>query len=163
MRIGAQNQSGATLVELVTAAFLILTSFVAVFEINAVCLRYISAGKESTAAISVANDRAESLRNLAFYDLTNAAVVSGLLASPANSSPFASRATEVVKISAYPTANGVTRCTRNSDGTVTVNSVAADLGRTLVKLETSCSWTSTHGSRARSEEVVTIISSGTKK
>jgi hypothetical protein len=69
----------------------------------------------------------------------------------------------VVTIKAYPTANGVSQFTRTPDGTVTINSVATDLGSTLVQVDVSTSWTMSLGQRARSEQTSTIISNGTKK
>ena len=64
-------QSGTTLVETVVAATLIAVFFATIFELNAVCLRYIDASKESIAALQGVQDRVEALRNLAFTDLTN--------------------------------------------------------------------------------------------
>jgi len=163
MRTGSTNRSGATLVEVVVAAVLIVAFFAAIFEVNAVCLRYVTAGKEAVAAIAAVYDRAEGLRNLSFIDLTNTATVSARLAAPANSSAYCTRASEEVKISAYPTANGVTRLTRTSDGRVDVRSTATSLGNSLVRLEVISNWAATFGGRTRTERVTTIISNGTKK
>src|SRR3954471_7673753 len=169
MRIRPKTESGIALVELMTAALLIATFFAGIFEINAVCLRYIGAAKESIAAVAAVNDRAETLRNLAFVDLTNTTAVSNLLAAPPNASAFASRSTttEVVKLSAFPTPNGTTQFTRTptsaTAGTVTTNSVATDLGSTLVRLDVTSTWKAVFGQRTRTETVTTIISNGTKK
>jgi Tfp pilus assembly protein PilV len=163
MRIRQKSESGASLVELMVAAFLIVAFFASIFELNAVCLRYVSAGKESLAALADVNDRAETLRNLSFTDLINPTVVSGILSAPANGSDFSARAAEVVKISGYPTPNGTTQFTRSPNGQVTVNSVATSLGASLVQIEVSCSWQAVFGQRQRSEKVTTIISNGTKK
>ena len=133
-----------------------------VFELNAVCLRYIDASKESIAALQSVHDRCEVLRNLAFTDLTTTGTVQSLLATAANGSDFCKKATEVVTISAYPTANGVTQFTRTPDGTVTNNSTATGLGSTLVQVDVTTSWNML-GGRARSETTSTIISNGTKK
>ena len=151
------------MVELMIAALLIVAFFAAIFEVNAVCLRYVSAGKESLAAIADVNDRLETLRNLSFPDLATSSVVSALLANPANSSTFSSRVGEVVKISAYPTPNGVSQFTRTANGQVTVDSVATSLGSSLLRIDVSCSWSSVFGGRQRSEQVTTIVSNGTKK
>ena len=43
--------------------------FAAIFEVNAICLRYIDASKEAVAAVHGVQDRMEGLRNLAFTDL----------------------------------------------------------------------------------------------
>ena len=147
----------------VMVAVLLLGIFCAsVFELNAVCLRYIDASKESMSALQSVHDRCEVLRNLAFTDLTTKSYVQNLLATSANGSDFCKKATEVIKITAYPTANGVTQFTRNPDGTVTNNSTATDLGSTLVQVDVTTSWNML-GGRARSEQTSTIISNGTKK
>jgi len=147
----------------VLVAVLLLGIFCAsVFELNAVCLRYIDASKESIAALQSVHDRSEVLRNLSFSDLTTQSTVHSLLANPANGSDFCKKATEVIKISAYPTANGVTQFTRTPDGTVSNNSTATDLGTSLVQVDVSTSWNML-GGRARSEQTSTIISNGTKK
>ena len=147
----------------VMVAILLLGLFCgSVFELNAVCLRYIDSSKESVAALQSVHDRAEVLRNLSFSDLTTTATVQSLLASAANSSDFCKKATETVTIEAYPTANGVTQFTRTPDGTVTLNSTATGLGTTLVQVDVSTSWNML-GGRARSEQTSTIISNGTKK
>jgi hypothetical protein len=68
-----------------------------------------------------------------------------------------------VKISAYPTASGVTQFTRTPDGTVTTNSVATDLGKELVKVEVQVAWSMTLGGKSRTEQTTNILSNGTKK
>jgi hypothetical protein len=151
-----------TLSEVLIAVTLLAIFCASIFELNAVCLRYIDASKESVAAQQSVHDRCELLRNLAFIDLTTNSYVQSLLATPANSSDFCKKATEVVKISAYPTANGVTQFTRTPDGVVNNDSTATDLGTTLVQVDVSTSWNML-GGRARSETTSTIISNGTKK
>ncbi len=164
MKLGAPyQQSGSTMPEIMVAALLLAVFFASIFELNAVCLRYIDASKESVAALQQVQDRSETLRNLAFNDLTNLSYVRGLLSFPANASDFVKKSTEVVKIRAYPTANGITQLTRLPNGTVTTNSTATNLGTTLVQVDVATSWTMTLGRRARSEQVTSIISNGTKK
>ena len=162
-RLERAKERGATLVEILCAALLLAVFFASIFELNAVCLRYIDASKESVAALEEVHDRCEALRNLAFSDLTNTSYLQTLLAAPANSSDFCKKATEVVAISAYPTANGVTAFTRSPSGTVTRNSTAGDLGSALVKVDVAASWNLTLNGRLRSEQTSTIISNGTKK
>src|SRR5439155_4373207 len=82
-------QSGTTLAEAVVATAIIGVFFGTIFELNAVCLRYIDGSKESVAALQGVQDRVEALRNLAFTDLTNATFVQTLMATPANGSDFA--------------------------------------------------------------------------
>lgn len=157
-------QSGLSLIEVMIAVLLLAVFFASIFELNAVCLRYIDASKESAAALQIVHDRVEVLRNVAFGDLTDTDYVEDLLSNPANESEFAkSRATEVVTLSAYPAANGVTQLTRGSNGAVTVNSTAAELGATLVRVTVTSSWKTTFGGRTRSEQTTTIVSNGTKK
>lgn len=151
-----------TFPEVMVAVLLLAVFCGSVFELNAVCLRYIDSSKESVAALQSVHDRTEVLRNLWFGDLTTTSTVQALLSAPANSSDFCKKATETVKIAAYPTANGTTQFTRTPDGTVTLDSTATDLGTTLVQVDVSTSWNML-GGRARSEQTSTIISNGTKK
>ena len=157
------HTSGTTLVEILVAAVLLASFFASLFEANALCLRFIAASKQSVGAIEVVQARAEVFRNLRFADLTTTSYVQNLLATAANTSDFAKSATEVVKISAYPTANGVTQMTRATNGTVSLDSTATSLGSTLVKVDISQSWTGVLGGRQRTEQTSLIISNGTKK
>jgi Tfp pilus assembly protein PilV len=162
MKRADQPTAAMTFPEILVAVLLLAIFCGSVFELNAVCLRYIDASKESIAALQSVHDRCEVLRNLSFTDLITTATVQSTLSSPANSSDFCTKATEVVKFSAYPTASGVTQFTRTPDGTVTLNSTATSLGTTLVQVDVSTSWNML-GGRARSEQTSTIISNGTKK
>jgi hypothetical protein len=154
---------GTTLSETMVGLVLLVTFFASVFELNAVCLRYIDATKETVAALQHVQDRAEMLRNLAFTDLVNATAVQNVMAAAPNAAPFSQKATETVTISAFPTANGVTQFTRTPSGTVTTDSVAADLGKELVKVDVKVVWTMTLGGRLRSEQTTNILSNGSKK
>jgi Tfp pilus assembly protein PilV len=163
MRLEPNRTAAAMTLPEVMVAVLLLGLFCgSVFELNAICLRYIDTSKESVAALQSVHDRAEVLRNLSFSDLTTTATVQSLLAAAANSSDFCKKATETVSIAAYPTPNGTTQFTRTPDGTVTLNSTATGLGTTLVQVDVSTSWNML-GGRARSEQTSTIISNGTKK
>jgi hypothetical protein len=163
MTLSTSKTRGATLIETLVGLFLLATFFASIFELNAVCLRYIDATKESVAALQGVQDRAEMLRNLSFTDLVNTTAVQTLMATPPNAATFAQKATETVKLSAFPTPNGVTQFTRNPDGTVTTNSIATDLGKELVKVDVQVTWTMTLGGRPRSEQMTNILSNGTKK
>ena len=163
MRLQAKRTTaGMTFPEVMVAVLLLGVFCASVFELNAVCLRYIDASKESIAALQSIHDRCEVLRNLSFSDITTTGTVQSLLAAPANGSDFCKKATEVVKISAYPSPNGVTQFTRTAAGTVTTDSTATSLGSSLVQVDVSTSWNML-GGRARSEQTSTIISNGTKK
>ena len=158
-----QREAAITLPEALIALLLLGLFLPSVFAINGVCLRLVNATKESTAALQSVHDRCETLRNLAFTDLINVSYLQNLTATPANASDFCKKATEMVTISAYPVTHGVTQFTRLPNGTVTNNSIATDLGNTLVQVTVSTSWNATFGGGARSEETTTIISNGTKK
>lgn len=160
---GRRRAMAMTLPEVLIALLLLGLFLPSVFAVNGICLRLVSATKESTAALQSVHDRCETLRNLAFSDLTSASTVQNLMVTPPNASDFCKNATEVVTMSAYPVASGITQFTRSRNGIVTTNSVAADLGSTLVQVTISTSWSATFGGRARSEETTTIISNGTKK
>jgi Tfp pilus assembly protein PilV len=164
MKINQQQQeAGLTLIEVLISVVLLAAFFASVFEVNAVCLRYIDATKESVAALQSVHDRVEALRNLAYSDLTTTSYVQGLMATAANTSDFCNKATETVKIRAYPTANGVTQYTRSANGAVAVDSTATSLGSSLVQIDVSTTWNLTLGGRSRSEQTSTIISNGSKK
>src|SRR5438309_871757 len=111
MRLQPKPTSAMTFPEVMVAVLLLGVFCASVFELNAVCLRYIDASKESVAALQAVHDRCEVLRNLSFTDLTTQSTVQSLLASAPNGSAFCQKATEVVKISTYPTPNGVTQFT----------------------------------------------------
>jgi L-cystine uptake protein TcyP (sodium:dicarboxylate symporter family) len=164
-------QSGTTLAEAVVATAIIGVFFGTIFELNAVCLRYIDASKESVAALQGVQDRVEALRNLAFTDLTNATFVQNLMATPANGSDFAKvKPTEVVAIKAYDAA------TKSVSGTgikisrpagpsvtpsITLNSLVLPTPP-VVLVNVKYTWKML-GGRSGSEQTETIISSGTKK
>ena len=157
------HSSVTTLVQVLVAILFLASFFASLFEAYALCLRFVAASKQSVGAIEIVQARAEVFRNLRFTDLTTTSYVQNLLTTAANTSDFAKSATEVVKISAYPTANGVTQMTRATDGTVSLDSTATSLGSTLVKVDISQSWTGVLGGRQRTEQTSLIISNGTKK
>src|SRR6476620_238425 len=163
MKLSTTKNRGTTLPETMVGLFLLAMFFASIFELNAVCLRYIDATKESVAALQSVQDRAEMLRNLSFKDLVHTTAVQNLMAIPPNAATYAQKATETVKISAFPTANGVTQFTRSSNGTVTADSVATDLGKDLVQVDVQVSWTMTLGGHARTEQTTNILSNGSKK
>src|SRR5215470_13368032 len=141
MRLQAnRTAAGMTFPEVMVAVLLLALFLGSVFELNAICLRFIDSSKESVAALQAVHDRTEVLRNLWFGDLTTTATVQSLLSAVPNSSEFCKKATETVTIAAYPTANGTTQFTRTPDGTVTLDSTATDLGTTLVEVDVSTSW-----------------------
>jgi Tfp pilus assembly protein PilV len=172
-------QSGTTLVETMVAVALVATFFATIFELNAVCLRYIDASKESVAALQGVQDRLETLRNLAFTgspnptgsDLANATYLKSLMVTPANGSYFAgTKPTEVVTIQAYNTSTksasaiGI-QISRPAGANVTpsidINSLTLPTPA-VVLVNVKYQW-SMLGGRPGIEQTQTIIASGTKK
>jgi Tfp pilus assembly protein PilV len=170
-------QSGVTMVETMVAVALVAAFFATIFELNAVCLRYIDASKESVAALQGVQDRLEALRNLAFApdptgsDLANATYLKSLMVTPANGSDFATtKPTEVVTIKAYNTATKSTsgtgiQITRPPGANVTpsidLNSLVLPVPA-VVLVNVKYQW-SMLGGRPGIEQTETIIASGTKK
>jgi hypothetical protein len=176
----AHRESGATLVETLVAAAIVTAFFAAIFEVNAVCLRYIDASKEAVAAVHGVQDRIEGLRNLAFSDLMSPAYMTSAqptpspsgprpvsLVFPSNSSDLAARVTEQVTISAYPSGSPSIAYTRAPGTAITPTtdpSSAPDFtGITLVKVNVKYTWSASFAQRQQQEEAETLIAAGTKK
>jgi hypothetical protein len=181
-----QFQAGSTLAETLVAATLVGAFFVTIFEVNAVCLRYIDASKECVAAVQGVQDRIEGLRNLAFRDLISPSYMMNSqptpapsgprpvsLVYPSNSSDLAARVTEEVTVSAYPSGTPLPGGTPNitytrPPGAAVYPSASPATspdfsGITMVKVKVKYTWTATLGARPRSEETETLVAAGTKK
>jgi prepilin-type N-terminal cleavage/methylation domain-containing protein len=157
-------KAGFTLPEILVAATLVAVFFCSIFEINALCLRYISASKENVGAIEAAHDRLERLRNADFSTLTTVSSMKSLLGTPANSSPMAQRAVETVTVSDYPSGVPTITYTRSANGTVTsIPSTANFSNSTLVQVDLANQWPATFGNRTGTAQTSTVISAGTKK
>jgi len=160
----SRAQAGFTLVEVVVAAALVAVFFASIFEVNALCLRYISASKENVGATQAVHDRLELLRNVDFSTLTTASSMKGLLAQRANSSPLAQKAVETVTVSNYPSGNPTITYTRNVAGTVTSIPVTADFSSsTLVQIDVADQWPATFGNRTGTAQTSTVVAAGVKK
>lgn len=107
-----------TLVEIVVTAVMVAVFFSGVFEVSAVCLRYISSSKENINAIETVQDRIEQLRGTDFTSLLDPTYMGVTptpppslplptppqrrnLTVPPNASTLAQQGTETVKISTY--------------------------------------------------------------
>jgi prepilin-type N-terminal cleavage/methylation domain-containing protein len=166
MLLGNQThaKAGFTLPEIVVATTLVAVFFCSIFEINALCLRYISASKENVGAIEAVHDRLERVRNADFGTLTTVSSMKSLLGTPANSSPMAKRAVETVTVSDYPSGVPTITYTRGANGTVTSVPSTADFSNsTLVQVDLANQWPATFGNRTGSAQTSTVISAGTKK
>jgi hypothetical protein len=124
-----RDESGLTLVEVMITAVMVAVFFSGIFEVSAVCLRYIAASKENINAIETVQDRIEQLRGTDFTSLLDPTYMSVAPATPAaspspspqqrrnltvppNASVLAQQGTETIKISTYsgtaPTTPSVT-------------------------------------------------------
>jgi Tfp pilus assembly protein PilV len=180
------SQIGTTLVEVLVAAALVAGFFLTIFEVNAVCLRYIDASKQCVAAVQGVQDRIEGLRNTDFTNLISPAYMmnpqptpapSGprpmSLVYPSNSSDLAAKVTEEVTVSGYPSGTPLPGATpiivyNRAPGAVVYPSASPNAsvdfsGMTMVKVKVKYTWNTTLGRRAQSEETETLISAGTKK
>ena len=162
-------QAGTSLPELMVTVLLIGTFFASIFEVNAVCLRYINATKESVAAIESVQDRMEKLRSLAFTDLTKTSYMKDtVLIAPANASVQAKRVTEEVTISDYNDPSTSLTYTRAAGASVAPSNTPAGAfsfpaTTSIVKVKVKHTWNMTLNGRTRSEETESIISNGVKK
>lgn len=148
------------------AVLLLAGFFATIFEVNAVCLRYIDATKETMAAFETIQDRGETLRSLSFTDLTNSTYVSNLLSTTANASDFAKNVTETITINDYNTGTDTATFVRSAGATVTptASSSGATPGSSgVVVVNVKVDWAMTLGRRSRTESTSFIVADGTKK
>ncbi|MFZ1221367.1 MAG: hypothetical protein WAO00_18905 [Chthoniobacterales bacterium] len=162
------KQRGDTLPELMMSVVLIVGFFAAIFEVNAVCLRYINATKENVAAIQGVQDRLETLRNMAFTDLKTASTMTTTLTTPSNGADFTLGVTETVTLTAYPSGTPSVTFTRGPGATVTPTLVwsggtAFPSATTMLKANVKYAWNMALSGRPRTEETETIISTGVKR
>jgi hypothetical protein len=171
MTVGNSNRpdAGTTLAEVLVAATVCGIFFVSIFEVNAVCLRFINASKENVAAIECVQDRLEQLRNLSYSTLIDTDKVTDLLTAPPNSSTLPLKATETVTIrkfadgAATTPAITFTRSPGASVPPVRAPDSADFTGVKLVQVDVTYNWTTTLGAISRHETSSTNISDGAKK
>jgi hypothetical protein len=176
LRSSHSSEHGTTLPEVMMSALLVAVFFASIFEVNAVAFRYINASKETVAAIQGVQDRLETLRNLAFTELTDADYVrTTIMPKPSNVSDFANRVIEEVTITAYDidSAGGGTvgsgiKIRRPAGANVTPVFVGtpdpniASARAVLVNVRYEWQMALTSG-RQRVEETSSIVSAGLKK
>lgn len=166
-------ESAVTLPELLISALLLGTFFASIFEVNAVCLRFIGASKENIGAIQGVQDRLETLRNLTYTNLVDQNFLKNtIMAAPANSSDFVKNVTETITITAYDTdsnpggATGsgiIIKKTPNApaDFVGTPDPNVANAATVLVDVQYD--WNMTFGGRGRTERTSSIVTNGVKK
>ena len=158
------STAGFTLPEIVVAATLVAVFFCSIFEVNALCLRFISASKENVGATEAVHDRLEQLRNADFATLTTVSSMKTLLAQVANPSPLAQKAVETVTVTDYATGNPTITYTRAINGTVTSVPASANFSAsTLVRVDVANQWPATFGNRTGVAQTSTVIAQGVKK
>lgn len=168
MEISPRRNAGTTLAEVMISTMLVAGFFSTIFELNAVCLRYINASKENVAAIQGVQDRLETLRNLAFTDLITESSMTTLLTTPSNSASLAQRAVETVKLSDYPSGSPSVTYSRAAGVSVTPTvswsgGAAFPSTTNMVRAAVTYSWSVTFGGRARTETTESLIANGVKK
>jgi prepilin-type N-terminal cleavage/methylation domain-containing protein len=157
-------EAGFTLPEIAVAAVLVAVFFCSIFEVNGLCLRYISASKENVGATEAVHDRLEQLRNVDFNTLTTVSSMKSLLALPANSSPLAQKALETVTVSNYPSGSPTITYTRAINGTLSSVPATADFSNSiLVQVDVANQWQATFGNRTGAAQTSTVIAQGVKK
>jgi Tfp pilus assembly protein PilV len=164
------RESGVTLAEVLISVMLLVVFFASIFEVNAVCLRYINASKENVGALQGVHDRIERLRSLAFTDLTSQSYMTTLLTTPADSSAFAITPTEIVVLTDYATGTPTATYTRSPGASSTPTVTWSPSGTSsfpsttsIVKATVTYNWNTTFANRSRTEQTETIISTGVKK
>jgi hypothetical protein len=118
MRLSRDSEAATTLAELMITAVVVGVFFACIFEVSAICLRYISASKENVSSIECVQDRVEQIRGTDFTSLLDQTYMSVTpavpsaspspsppqrrnLTTPSNPSALAQSATETVKISTF--------------------------------------------------------------
>ncbi len=156
--------AGFTIPEVVVAATLVAVFFCSIFEVNGLCLRFISASKENVGATEAVHDRLEQLRNADFSTLTSVSSTKSLLAQPANPSPLAKKAIETVIVSDYPSGSPSITYTRAINGTVSSVPATANFSNsTLLQVDVANQWPATFGNRTGAAQTSTVIAQGVKK
>jgi Tfp pilus assembly protein PilV len=156
--------AGFTIPEVVVAATLVAVFFCSIFEVNGLCLRFISASKENVGATEAVHDRLEQLRNADFTTLTSVSSMKSLLAQSANPSPLAKKAIETVTVSDYTSGNPTITYTRAINGTVSSVPATANFSSSvLVRVDVANQWPATFGNRTGAAQTSTVIAQGVKK
>ena len=191
MKTVISSEAGTTLAEIMVSVLLMAGFLASIFEVNAVCLRYVEATKETVAGIQTANDRLEALRNVAFTNLIsqnymttttgvdtagnplpgNGTPAPGMLVATADTSSFSKNITETITLTDYSTGipGSISVTYTRTPGASSTPTVSWSGGTsfpsttTMVKANVTVSWNMTFGGRARTQQAETIIAAGQKK
>jgi Tfp pilus assembly protein PilV len=165
----SRPQAAGTLPEVMVSALILALFFASIFEVNGICLRYISATKDNVAAIEGVQDRLEATRALAFADLKTESYMKAFLTTPANASTFAGQvATETITLADYATGSPSVTYTRTPGASIVptvswTGGASFPATTTLVKARVQYTWNMSLTGRSRTEMTETIISDGVKK
>jgi hypothetical protein len=158
------RNSGAVIVEALAAAMIIGLFMGGLFEINALNVKTVRAGKETVAASLVLQERLDQLRNRTWASVSDAASLQTLLAAQAASSTPLAQLTEQITVAAYPvtapapTSVVVTRAANGSTATVSSNAALAKLP--TVRADVTITWSSSARGKTRTRTLSTIIAEG---
>ncbi|HTG43981.1 MAG TPA: prepilin-type N-terminal cleavage/methylation domain-containing protein [Verrucomicrobiae bacterium] len=118
MRPVPSREAGFTLAEVMVSAVVLGIFMASMFEVSAVCLRYVSSSKENISSIECVQDRIEQMRGMDFTNLLDETYMRAAptpppaspspsppqrrnLTTPSNASELARQATETITISTY--------------------------------------------------------------
>jgi hypothetical protein len=149
---------GFTLIDTVFAAALVGVFFVTLFGVNSQCLYVVNSSRELSTAGQALQGRMEQVRNCHWSQITDPNYLSNSVFNTAmNGVSNLGAVTEVATINAYPTAlNPAIQLTRNSNGTVTINSTNSAIANgDMVSVTLQVSWTAGPGARNRSVAITT--------
>lgn len=119
---------GFTFIENVVAMGIVAIFFSSLYAMSAQCLYVLNSGREAVSAGQGLQDRMEQFRGATWLTVSDASLIgSSILNTPANSSEFLNKVTEVVTVDSYPTASGTPIQITRANGTVTINATNATI------------------------------------
>lgn len=159
-----RNCAGAVIVEALAAAMIIGLFMGGLFEMNALNLRTIRAGKETVAASLVLQERLDQVRNTTWANVSLAAHLQTILNAPAASASALPQLSEQITVSAYPATAPMPPSavvTRAANGATAVVSSNPDLSELpTVRADVTITWRSSPRAKTRTRTLSTIIAEG---
>jgi hypothetical protein len=152
------------IVEALAAAMIIGLFMGGLFQMNALNLRTMRAGKETVAASLVLQERLDQVRNTTWANASQSAYLRTILNSPAASASVLPQLTEQITVSAYPATSPMPTSavvTRAANGSTAIVSSNADLSKLrTVRADVTISWRSSPRAKTRTRTLSTIIAEG---